>query len=60
MITAQAIKAKARELGFDLCGVAAAESFPELSFFREWIDRGYAADMEWLPRSAEKRSGSNF
>ena len=55
-ITAPAIKAKARALGFDLCGIAAAESFPELSFFREWIERGYAADMEWLPRSAEKRA----
>ena len=55
-MTTSAIKARARELGFDLCGVAAAESFPELLFFREWIERGYAADMAWLPRSAERRA----
>jgi epoxyqueuosine reductase len=51
-----AIKAKARELGFDLCGIAPAEAFPELGFFREWIDRGYAGDMAWLPESAEQRA----
>ena len=56
MITAAAVKARARELGFDLCGVAPVESFPELSFFREWIDRGYAADMAWLPRTADRRA----
>ena len=55
-ITAPAIKARARELGFDLCGVAAAESFPELSFFGEWIERGYAGEMDWLRRSADMRS----
>jgi epoxyqueuosine reductase len=55
-VTSEEIKAKARELGFDLCGIAPAERFPELSFFREWLDRGYAADMDWLPQSADKRA----
>jgi epoxyqueuosine reductase len=56
MVTGAAIKAKAREIGFDLCGVAPAEAFPELAFLREWIDRGYAGTMGYLPRSAERRS----
>jgi epoxyqueuosine reductase len=51
-----AIKEKARELGFDLCGVAAADAYPELAFLREWLDRGYAATMGWLARSADRRS----
>jgi epoxyqueuosine reductase len=55
-LTSEAIKHRARELGFDLCGVAPAKSFPELSFFRQWIDRGYAGTMGYLPRSAERRS----
>lgn len=55
-LTSDAIKNRARELGFDLCGVAPAESFPELAFFRQWIDRGYAGTMGYLPRSAERRS----
>ena len=30
--------------------------FPELTFFREWLERGYAGDMAYLHRSAEKRA----
>ncbi|PYR00348.1 MAG: tRNA epoxyqueuosine(34) reductase QueG, partial [Acidobacteria bacterium] len=45
MLTAADIKACASELGFDACGIAPAECFPELQFFREWLDRGYAGDM---------------
>ena len=55
-ITSNSIKTRARELGFDLCGVARAESYPELSFLSEWLDRGYAATMAWMHRSADKRA----
>jgi epoxyqueuosine reductase len=55
-LTSARIKARAAELGFDLCGVAAADSFPELSFLREWLDRGYAGDMGWMAQSAALRS----
>ncbi len=56
VISASTVKARARELGFDLCGIAPAAGFPELSFLREWLDRGYAADMAWMPRSADRRA----
>ena len=56
MITSDAIKRKATELGFDLCGIAPVENFPELSFMRAWIDRGYAGEMSWIPRSADRRA----
>ena len=56
MITAQAITTRARELGFDLCGIARADSYPELAFLTEWLDRGYAATMAWMHRSADKRA----
>jgi epoxyqueuosine reductase len=55
-LTSSAIKDKAHELGFDLCGVAPADSFPELSFLREWLDRGYAGEMAWIERSADRRA----
>ena len=55
-MTSDQIKAKARELGFDACGVAPAAAHPELRFFREWIDRGYAGDMAYLNRSADRRA----
>ena len=56
LIDSAAIKAKARELGFDLCGIAPASDHPELLFFREWLDRGYAGDMAYLHRSADRRA----
>ena len=56
MVTSAAIKTRANEIGFDLCGIAPAEAFPELGFFRQWIDRGFAGAMGYLPRSAERRS----
>jgi epoxyqueuosine reductase len=56
VLSARTIKERARILGFDLCGIAATERYPELGFLEEWLDHGYAADMAWLPRSAEKRA----
>jgi epoxyqueuosine reductase len=56
LITSTSIKQRAQSLGFDLCGVARAESYPELSFLSEWLDRGYAATMGWMHRSAERRA----
>jgi epoxyqueuosine reductase len=37
-----------RSLGFDLCGVAPAEEFPELAHLEEWLARGYAGEMRYL------------
>jgi epoxyqueuosine reductase len=55
-LSAPSVKAKASELGFDLCGIAPAESFPELSFLSEWLDRGYGADMSWMTRTRNRRA----
>ena len=54
-MTSGEIKAQARVLGFDLCGIAPAADHPELKFFREWLDRGYGGTMTYLHRSAKKR-----
>jgi len=55
VLTAESVKARAAELGFDLCGIAPAAGFPELQFFSEWLARGYAGRMAYLARSAERR-----
>src|SRR4029079_19394621 len=55
-LSADAIKTKARQLGFDACGIAAATDHPELRFFSEWIGRGYAGSMTYLTRSADQRA----
>ena len=56
LLTADAVKQKARECGFDLCGVAPAAPAPELAFLREWLERGYAGEMQYLSRSADRRA----
>jgi epoxyqueuosine reductase len=56
MLNSEQVKQRARELGFDLCGIAPAEAFPELTFFREWLARGYSGTMAYLPRSAKRRA----
>jgi epoxyqueuosine reductase len=48
---------RAREAGFDLCGVAPVEGLGELDFFPQWLARGYAGDMNYLrdPRRGDPR-----
>lgn len=55
VLTADAIKAKARELGFDACGVAAADLFEGLGHLDGWIARGYGGEMAYMSRTADRR-----
>jgi epoxyqueuosine reductase len=50
------VKRHAAAIGFDLCGIAPATTFPELAFFDEWLERGYAGEMHYLHRTAARRS----
>lgn len=53
----QAIKQKASELGFDLCGVAPADiGKNDFDFFSRWVSKGYHASMQWLEKNPHKRS----
>ena len=56
MVTAASIKQKAASLGFDLCGIAPVDAFPELPFLQEWLAKGYAGEMAWMARTAERRA----
>jgi epoxyqueuosine reductase len=42
------LESRARELGFDLCGVVSAGKFPELERTEEWLARGFAGEMKYL------------
>jgi epoxyqueuosine reductase len=55
-VTSGEIKARAAELGFDLCGIAPVDAFRELGFLRRWLDHGYAGEMQYLERSADRRT----
>ncbi len=52
---AESIKTHARSLGFDLVGVASVGPTPEALFYPEWLDRGYAGEMQYLERQAPAR-----
>jgi epoxyqueuosine reductase len=47
----QWIVERANSLGFERCGVARAEAFPELAQTSEWLARGYAGEMKYLTDS---------
>ncbi len=53
------LKAKGRELGFDLIGVAPAVTPPGFPDFLDWLNHRCAAGMEYLPRTAEARGDPN-
>ena len=55
-VTAARVKAEARRVGFDLCGIAPVADFAELRFLNEWLDRGYAGEMQYMHRTAERRA----
>src|SRR5262249_62052645 len=54
-VIADDVKARAAELGFDLCGIAPVATHKELGFLREWLGRGYAGEMQYLERTADRR-----
>ena len=55
-ITSETVKREAASVGFDLCGIAPATSHPELAFLRDWLDRGYAGEMHYMHRTADRRA----
>jgi epoxyqueuosine reductase len=55
-ISAERVKARAKALGFDLCGIAPAAAFPELTRLSEWLARGHAGEMLYLHKSADTRA----
>ncbi len=48
MLTAAAVKEHASKVGFDLCGIAAAERHPKLARLAEWYAAGEAGEMRYL------------
>ncbi len=56
MLTSDRIKQQARQVGFDLCGVAPAAAFDELGTLAGWLAHGYAGEMAWMARTATERA----
>jgi epoxyqueuosine reductase len=56
----QLIKAQACGLGFDLVGITSLGPMETARAFDAWVARGYAGEMDYLPRGAEKRRDSRL
>src|SRR5690348_18257940 len=52
----QLVKNLAAQAGFDFAGIASVDAAEnaELRFFPEWIERGYAGEMEYLKKREEQ------
>ncbi len=51
------IKQLAKEVGFDLCGVAQCHNFErDKTFFEGWIEQGFASSLDYLKRDIERRA----
>ncbi|MCG3149046.1 MAG: Epoxyqueuosine reductase [Verrucomicrobiae bacterium] len=53
--TASEIKARARQLGFDLVGITTAAPPPHAGQFQQWLADKFHGEMAYLERNAEKR-----
>lgn len=51
----QLIKSRALSIGFDLVGIAKLGAAQTAPMFEDWLARGYAGEMGYLERGAEKR-----
>ena len=57
---AELIRAQAFGLGFDLTGIAALGPVGTAAEFDRWLAKGFAGDMEYLPRRAAERRDSRL
>jgi epoxyqueuosine reductase len=56
VLTSDEVRGMARDCGFELAGVAAAEPVAELPLYYDWVSAGFAGEMRYLTdRRAEVR-----
>lgn len=52
---ARQVKARAKAIGFDACGIAVAGNVDPNDNFGQWVARGLHADMDWLAKTIALR-----
>ena len=50
------VKERARQIGFDLVGIAPAGPSDWRGYFREWLDRGHGGEMTYLASRFDERT----
>ncbi|MGH7884480.1 MAG: tRNA epoxyqueuosine(34) reductase QueG [Thermodesulfobacteriota bacterium] len=53
------IKNYAYELGFDLVGISPPDPYPDNQYYREWVEKGFAGEMNYLKQNISKREDPN-
>jgi epoxyqueuosine reductase len=57
MTLEDAIRSKARSLGFDACRLARADAAPQAGArLAQWLEQGAHGDMEWMAETYERRA----
>lgn len=57
MVTSDDIKAEARRIGFDACGIARADALPDdADKLRRWLALGYNGGMDYMANHFDKRT----
>lgn len=56
MNSADSIKSRARELGFEKVGISRVGEAPHGEFLGEWLGRDYHGEMAYMARSPERRT----
>lgn len=61
MLHFEQIKQVAKEVGFDLCGVAQCHHFEgDKAFLEEWIESGFASSLDYLKRNIDRRADASM
>lgn len=53
---ARAVKERATALGFDACGIARAVNVDPDNRLKDWVARGFHANMDWMATTADLRA----
>lgn len=57
MLTSAQVKTRARETGFDLCGITSAEpNLPARARLLDWLEQGMHGEMGYMARDPERRA----
>ncbi len=60
MTLADAVKARAAELGFLACGITDPGPIPDGDRLDQWLANGYAGIMRYIHRQAKKRKNPSL
>ena len=56
MLNSEEVIRIAREVGFDACGIARADALTDEEYpLREWLDKGWHAELSYMERNIDKR-----